>query len=279
MKIENNVDLKKYTTFKMGGVAKKMYIPESEEDLIKLLTEKPQKYFIGGGSNLIINERTFDEIVNLRLFNKEIKSLGDGHFCVGASVRLQKLILFINNNGYGGIEYLFSVPGLVGGATVMNAGRGKSYNLNIGDFVEEVKVFYDGNIKWLSREECCFGYRSSILKNGDYIVLEVKYHFPKVDNDKSEKLRQERINLCKDKQDNSSPNFGTVFCESNKLIMQLFKYFPIGQGKGIGYSKKTANWMLNNGGSFSEAVEMVERVKKVHKIFKRKCRTEVIIWK
>ena len=116
MKIDNNADLKKLTTFKMGGTVSKLYTPETEDELINLIQDKHPQYFIGGGSNIIINTRVFDSVVNLREFSSTIEDKGNGTYIVGASVRLQKLIKTINADGYGGIEYLYSVPGLVGGA-------------------------------------------------------------------------------------------------------------------------------------------------------------------
>lgn len=278
MIIENNANLKKLTTFRMGGFAKNLYIPESEEELIELVNEDKARYIIGGGSNLIINNRLFDNVVSLRKMNLDFLDCGDGEFVVGSSVRLQTLVKKINEVGYGGIEYLFSVPGLVGGATVMNAGRGQAFNRCISDYIIAVKILRDKKVVWLEKRDCRFEYRKSVFSETDDVVLAVRFKFPPVQKSESEKLRKERIELCRKKQDNSAPNFGTVFCESNKTIMQMFKYLPIGRGNGISYSRKTANWMLNEGGTFTTTMALLERVKKIHKFFHSKCRTEVVIW-
>lgn len=278
MKIDNNADLKKLTTFKMGGTASKLYTPETEDELINLIQDKHPQYFIGGGSNIIINTRVFDSVVNLREFSSTIEDKGNGTYIVGASARLQKLIKTINADGYGGIEYLYSVPGLVGGAVVMNAGRGKSFNECISDYIESVKVFCRGQVYWMEKVDCKFSYRMSNFQHSDAIVLAVRFKFNKTSLETSEALRKERLELCKKKQDNSAPNFGTVFCESNKAIMQLYKYLPIGKKNGIKFSGKTANWMLNNGGIFDDVLILLKRVKKFHRVLGQKCRTEVIIW-
>ena len=220
----------------------------------------------------------FDSVVNLREFSSTIEDKGNGTYIVGASVRLQKLIKTINADGYGGIEYLYSVPGLVGGAVVMNAGRGKSFNKCISDYIESVKVFCRGQVYWMEKVDCKFSYRMSNFQHSDAIVLAVRFKFNKTSLETSEALRKERLELCKKKQDNSAPNFGTVFCESNKAIMQLYKYLPIGKKNGIKFSGKTANWMLNNGGSFDEAMKLLDAVERTHKLFGQKCRAEVVIW-
>ena len=78
MKIDNNADLKKLTTFKMGGTVSKLYTPETEDELINLIQDKHPQYFIGGGSNIIINTRVFDSVVNLREFSSTIEDKGNG---------------------------------------------------------------------------------------------------------------------------------------------------------------------------------------------------------
>ena len=54
MKCLVNEDLSKYTTVRIGGTAKKMFVPENEDELLKVIEEENPKYFIGGGSNLLI---------------------------------------------------------------------------------------------------------------------------------------------------------------------------------------------------------------------------------
>lgn len=280
MKVENNVELKKYVTFRMGGIAEVFYTPETEEELLELAREELTQYCIGGGSNLLINDtRHFENVVNLREFSNYISKNDEGYYEVGASVRLQKLINTINEDGHGGIEYLYSVPGLVGGAVVMNAGRGKQYNQAISDYIIAVKVFHDGKIEWMEKEACHFSYRDSVFKSNKWIVLAVKFFFPETPKMVAEKLRKERIQLCKEKQDNSAPNFGTVFCKADIHTMRMFQNKILGKCGKIRYSVKTGNWMLNQGGTFENAMKLINRVKFVHKLMGKECREEVIIWR
>lgn len=75
MLLKENVPLSKYTTFRMGGIAKKMYFPESVEELVRLGVERKDifHYIIGGGSNLLINDKKcFDVVLCLRNFNTKI---------------------------------------------------------------------------------------------------------------------------------------------------------------------------------------------------------------
>lgn len=276
MNVLFNEPLEKYTTIKIGGVAKEMITPTNIEELKNIMVERKPKYFLGGGSNLLISDREYDLVINLRQFNQQLEMQQDGTFIVGASVRLQKLINYINDNGYGGIEYLFSVPGLVGGAIVMNAGRGKKYSQSISDYITEVDVLRCGKVITLSKNECEFSYRNSIFKNSNDIVLSARFQFPIMSRTESYRRKKQRIMLCKEKQDMSCPNAGTVFSESNIRIMKHVKKVKL--GNNVHFSGKTENWLLNEGGSFDDAVLAIRRVKLLHKLFFKKCILELIIW-
>lgn len=281
MEFKNNVNLSEYTTFKMGGTALNFYIPETVEELVTLVEQLEDPcYFIGGGSNLLINnERIFENVVNLRKFNTSIQQLEHGLYKIGASVRLQKVIQTINNDGYGGIEYLYSVPGLLGGAICMNAGRGEKYKRSISDYLIEVEVLSKGERKTLKKEECEFAYRKSKFQRGDYIILSALFQFENIGAEKARQLCKERIEFCKKYQDNSKPNYGSVFCVSNKKIMKIFKLSVLGKKGGVRYSPKTGNWMLNEvEGDFEDAIVLLKRVEVIHKILGKPCIREVKIW-
>lgn len=284
MKILENESLKKHTTVKIGGIAKKIYFPENSSELIEVLNtmNDKKKYILGGGSNLLINDqKEFDDVISLKLMDSSIENLGAGNYYIGASVSLQKLIIQINNDGYGGIEYLFSVPALLGGAVAMNAGRGKMHNSSIGDYIKEVKVYdyEERKIKTIRKDECQFSYRKSIFKEKDFIVLGAVFNFPSVDIEEARRKREDRIRYVRELQDNSGYNFGSVFREYNKYIMQVFRLLHFGYKDGMMYSKKTSNWLINRGnGSYKQAADLIEKAIRVHRFMGMKIVLEVIKW-
>lgn len=283
MLIKENESLSKYTTFRMGGYAEKIYFPETVEELCNLVrdNENIREYIIGGGSNLLINDKKkYDSVLCLKNFNKKIEFMGEGRYYIGASVHLQKMIKFINKDGFGGIEYLVSVPGLVGGAIYMNAGRGKKYGECISDYLLSVDILVNDNIKIIKKEDCAFSYRASVFQNmSNCIILGATFKFPNVSREDSSAKILERMNLCKRIQDMSAPNFGTVFCESNKYIMAFTKIIHPGYKNGCAYSSRTTNWMLRGeNGTYDQAIRLLNKIKKWHCLFGQECRTEVRIW-
>ena len=197
MRILADADLAKLTTVKIGGTAKTLVIPESTEELIELIRKKTPVYYIGGGSNLLINDHEFEMVVDLRSFDTQITCLGEGRFRVGASLRLQKLINTINECGRGGIEYLYSVPGLVGGAVVMNAGRGAKQHQTLSDYIVSVDVVRNGEPITFSRKECAFGHRTSAFKNSADVVTSVLFDFPEKSQEASSAAKNERMEYCR----------------------------------------------------------------------------------
>ncbi|MBD5097512.1 MAG: FAD-binding protein [Lachnospiraceae bacterium] len=282
MKILENVELKKYTTFNVGGIAKKMYIPESVEELVEICNENSKllRYVIGGGSNLLINdEHDYEGVLCLREFNQTIENMGDGKYYCGASVRLQKLINTVNDFGMGGIEYLYSVPGLVGGAIVMNAGRGRSYNKCISDYLVGVEVYDNNTRKIISKDDCDFQYRDSLFQHKEgLIVLGAIFQFEPMIKTESDVRKKERMDFVKKVQDLSCPNFGTVFCQANGHIMEVVKRLHIKKG-GICWSPKKSNWLLNkNQGSYHDCISLIHFVQNIHRFMRKKCKVEVKIW-
>lgn len=281
MQILENENLSKYTTFRMGGIAEKMYFPESEQELVDLIAEYPDilDHVIGGGSNLLINDKArYERVLCTKKINSEIKHLGDGEFYAGASEHLQILINKVNDEGYGGIEYLFSVPGLVGGAVAMNAGRGPKYKLAISDFIIEVDYVDGTGRHTMKKEDMDLSYRHSIFQDMKAVITGVRFRFRSMKKEVSDQRKKGRIELCKKVQDMSSPNMGTVFSQSARPVIELVKLLGMGKKSGVHFSKKTKNWLLNSGGDFKSAERLIGLVKKMHKLFGRKCKVEVKIW-
>lgn len=249
-KILENISLKEYTTYKIGGVAKALIIPKNEEELVSLLKyikSNNIKYIIlGNGSNVIFSDNTFDGII-IKLDSLDKIELNNTTLTVGAGVSLMKVANRMCRQGLTGLEFATGIPGTIGGAIYMNAG---AYKSDMGYIVKKVKVLTpDFRIITMVNREMNFHYRTSFLKeNKGYICLEVTMKLNKGNKSIIEEVIKERKLRRMESQPLEYPSAGSVFRnpENNfagKLIEDLGLKGLIKGGAQI--SEKHANFIIN----------------------------------
>ena len=128
--VYENENLKNHTTYKLDAKCKCLVMPDSIDNLIKLikyLNNKNIKYFImGNGSNLIFKNNYFDGVIIklelLKNFEIDEKNLILNCEC---GVYLPLLSSKLINEGYSGFEWCGGLPGEVGSSIYNNAGAYK----------------------------------------------------------------------------------------------------------------------------------------------------------
>lgn len=279
MKTKKSFDLFQYNTMRLHSLSDVLYFPESREELINLIrdfkeNDKPY-YIFSGGSNVIFAEKVITPLINLMEVDKGIDYLEGDLIKVGCSVRIQTLIRDLQKHGIGGIEYLFSVPTSVGGAIYMNAGRGKDIGLAISDYLEEVEYYSPKENKLLKyiKRNGDFTYRHSPFQEMDAIIVSATFRFKKQDAEVTETRIKERMEHSKKHLSADKPSCGTVFCEGNPVVYRLLMGKRIG---GAMYSKKTPDWISNMGNATaSDVMALIEKGKKLHRLFLSKSRVEI----
>lgn len=282
--IRLNEPLKKKTTFKIGGNARFFCEPGSTAELKSLIISAKRDnipfFVIGGGSNILINDKGVDGLV-LKLSSNFFKGIFfKGSCCeAGSGIMLSRLIRVAAENGLSGLEFLAGIPGTLGGALCMNAGAG--FNC-IGDLVQKVKVMdYDGKIKVLPKKDIRFGYRCSGLEK--YIILGGTLKlFPK-DKDEIRKNIKKFIEHRRNTQDTVSFSAGCIFKnppgESAGKLIDMCGLKGKSQGQAR-ISLKHANFILNTkqarSGDVIKLISLIE--KKVKQKFNVVLEQEIKIW-
>ena len=279
MKILKDCDLHPYNTMRLHSVADVVYFPEKRQELTDLIQEfkqKEQAYAVfSGGSNVIFAERVKTPLICLMELDKDIAYQPDGSVKVGCSVRVQTLIRDLQKHGLGGIEYLFSVPTSVGGAVYMNAGRGKSVGVTISDYLEEVEYYssLDEDFRIYKKDEREFSHRHSPFQETEAVIVSATFRFKPQESEETERLIHERMEHSKKHLSADKPSCGSVFCEGNRVVYRLLMGKRIG---GAMYSKKTPDWISNMGNATaSDVTALIEKGKKLHKLFLSRCRAEI----
>lgn len=267
-RIDKNVSLSKYTTYKVGGIASLMVFPKNVEALIKLLRvikqEKVQYKIIGNGSNLLFSDKNYEGIIiKLNEFD-HIEFLPGNKILVGAGYSLPKLSLLTAKKGLTGLEFAAGIPGTIGGSIFMNAG---AYKSDMGYVVQSVKVLTpDLKIITLENKEMNFHYRTSFLqKHPDYVCLEVIIKLEKGKKEAIEEVIKERRKRRIETQPLEYPSAGSVFRNpEGKFAGQLIEELGL-KGMKIGgamVSDKHANFIINynkkaRGSDIKELIEYV----------------------
>ena len=264
---------------RLHSVANVLYMPESPEELISVLTKNPHVHILAAGSNVILPAILKKPVVSLMSLDERIELLPDGCVCVGCSVRVQKLIKYLQGHNLGGIEYLYSVPASVGGLVYMNGGRGKGMNVAISDNLESVDYIdlKDMTIHTYKANKQDFSYRHSPFQDMNVIILSAIFRFKKQDPKVTESLIQERLNRSKKYLSADKPSCGSVFKKGNRIVYRLLRGMRCG---GALFSKKTSNWISNvDNASYDDICKLVKRAQFVHKLFLSHCESEVKIIK
>lgn len=168
MKILSNTSIKNYTTLHIGEDVDKIYFPETMQEVIFTMNTT-SSFILGKGSNVLFSDRFHGEVMILTEYKKIRR---EGNTIIAESGALLKdVCLFALQEGLGGLENLFGIPGSVGGAIYMNAG---AYGKEIKDVVSYV-TYYDGCIETYKNQDCEFSYRHSIFNNKKGVILEVSF--------------------------------------------------------------------------------------------------------
>ena len=269
-KIIYNEPMKKHTSFKIGGVADKFLIVDSEEELKQALEyakeEKIKINIIGNGSNLLVKDTGIRGLViKINIQKLKIEKKEDHvEIEVGSGNKMMSLAIKLKNEEIAGLEELCGIPGSIGGAVFMNAG---AYGKEMKDIIISTKCMDEnGNIFELSNEEQSFSYRSSIFNKKKYIILETKIKLQHGKKEDINKKMNEYQKTRKAKQPIEFPSAGSSFKRQEgiitaKLIDELgLKGFKIGGAK---VSEKHAGFIINDGNATAKDVlDLIEYIKK-----------------
>lgn len=248
----HNEQLASYTTWRVGGYAKKLYKPAGIADLSRFLRQLPENeslLWLGLGSNSLIRDGGFaGTVVLTQGCLMGIQLLDELTVRVEAGVSCATMARFCARNNLAGGEFWAGIPGTMGGALRMNAG---CFGGETWERVVEVETMTrSGERRVRSADEFEISYRH-VDGLGDEWFVAATCRLAQGEKDTSLKLIKELLAHRADTQPTSEYNCGSVFRNPpGNFAARLIESCGL-KGKQLGgavVSTKHANFIINQEG-------------------------------
>lgn len=171
-KLTANAPLAPLVWFKTGGAAAWLFEPKDADDLSQFLADLPAEVpvmALGLGSNLIIRDGGFPGVV-VRLGKPfaKVDVLDATTLRCGGGASGILVSSTARDAGIGGLEFLRSIPGTVGGFVRMNGG---AYGREVKDILVDCDIILrSGERQSLSLDALHYSYRHSELPDGAVVI-------------------------------------------------------------------------------------------------------------
>jgi UDP-N-acetylmuramate dehydrogenase len=273
VKIEEGVELARFTTLGTGGAARAFARPKSEEGVTELLRWARERSLavavVGLGSNLLAADEGVDALVlklggELAAVEADVTLLRAGGGAANA-VALHRA----RAAGLGGFEFACAIPGTIGGGVWMNAG---AYGGDFAGVVERALVATADGSGWLTPAELGLTYRHSELRHGQ-VVLRAELRLRSRPPDEIKAEVRELNTRRKSAQPTNRRTFGSVFknpdheLSAGRMLEACgLKGYRLG---GARISPKHANFIENaDGATTADALAlMAEARRRAHEQF------------
>ena len=262
--------MKKYTSFKCGGSASVLIIPnsiDSLKDIISFCYEKDvETFIIGNGSNLLVTDGGFDGVI-IKISSKlsRIELLDDTTIYCEAGASLKSLCMFALENSLSGLEFAYGIPGTLGGAVYMNAG---AYGGEMKDVLYSCKhIDKNGGFGEFSQEQLDLNYRRSAYTDNGYTVVSSILKLKKADKTEIKSAMNTNLQKRKDKQPLEYGSAGSTFKRpegyfAGALIENCgLKGYTVG---GAQVSEKHAGFVINkNNATATDVLQLIKDVQRI----------------
>jgi UDP-N-acetylmuramate dehydrogenase len=211
MRIEEGVELARFTTLGTGGPARAFARPESEAEVEELLRWAAEQSLgvavVGLGSNLLAADDGVDRLV-LKLGGELAAVEIDGELLrVGGGTANAVALHRARAAGLGGFEFACAIPGTIGGGVWMNGG---AYGGDFAGVLERALVATPDGGGWLTPAELGLSYRHSELRHGQVVVRAELRLRPRPPDEIKAEVRELNARR-KEAQPTNRRTFGSVF--------------------------------------------------------------------
>jgi UDP-N-acetylmuramate dehydrogenase len=184
-RLERDVELAPYTTFRIGGPADHLYRARTPDELARAVSTARELdipfFLLGMGANILVGDRGVRGLV-IRNEVDEIEFLDEARVRAGSGARVyHELIQATVARGLGGLHHFVGIPSTVGGAIWQNLHflsppPERERTVFIEEVVEGATLLTEeGEVRQVGHDYFRFGYDYSILHDRRDVVLDVTF--------------------------------------------------------------------------------------------------------
>ena len=284
LKVLFDEPLSRHTSFKIGGEAAAMFLPDNFKQFEIIVRELAQAgiepKIIGNGTNILASGKKHPYAVIKTTGMCGIELTAETEITVQSGALLSRTAVFAMEHGLTGFEFAHGIPGTIGGAVYMNAG---AYGGEIKDTVVLTRAYGENGQYMVTGEQHKFSYRHSCFSENGDIVLETVLRLTKGSRDEVRQKMSELAAKRRASQPLDKPSAGSTFKRpavgyAAAMIDQAgLKGYTVG---GAMVSEKHAGFVVNFAdASFEDVIAVMEHVKRqVYKKCGVELEPEVEIW-
>lgn len=258
--------LSRHTSFRIGGPARRMAIPDTTEELVILsgfLQEAGVRtILLGNGTNVLCSDEGLDAVVVATGELNRIERRNDS-LLAEAGVSLAKLASYACREELTGLEFAHGIPGTFGGGIVMNAG---AYGGSLSDVLVRAETLWPDGLRTLPSDELHLSYRHSVFtEQPDAVVLRAEVKLRPGNRSEIRQRMDELMEKRKASQPLEYPSAGSFFKRpagrfAGRLIEECgLKGTRFG---GAEVSEKHAGFVINRGGATcSDVLGLMDHVR------------------
>lgn len=264
-----NEPMSRHTTYGIGGPADVFVMPQTEEQLIKILRKADEEGIavtvIGGGSNTLVSDKGIRGItICMNRMKQEMTCEGEWITASGGT-GTGTVARFAEKNSLKGFEWAVGIPGTVCGAVFMNA---NGYGSQMKRVVEEVyAITRDGKEKKIyGWDDLHYGDSDSVFMHNGDIIVGVKLHLSPGNPEEIKREMTEHQISRRTKQPLEKRSAGTMYLRPPGYhVGPMIKDcgligFSIGDAQ---VSTKHPDFVVNNGhASCQEILDVLHEVQK-----------------
>ncbi|MBT4485698.1 MAG: UDP-N-acetylmuramate dehydrogenase [Candidatus Latescibacteria bacterium] len=258
---EKEVSIAPFTYYKIGGVASEVYFPENTAEMLELLqklTSRGTKYFIlGGGTNVLVGDGYWDGAVIITTRINHFAARNDQLIC-GSGLESSRAAEIGLEHAMSGLEFLYKLPGSIGGAL---AGNARFDNKNITDALISVFAVHSKHgMKRFMASDLDFSYKHLMIVHEGWIICELSLAWEEGDVDVIGKRMNEIEQFRNVNHHFDFPSCGCVFKNDYKNNIQAgWLIDSLGlKGMKIGGAEVApfhANFIINTGNATARDVQ------------------------